>query len=124
MHGLGSGARGGVQNGVTGQVARSRRRETKPDSDVSVADVPGASVGVAVHGHRAHAHRAQRADHPHRDLAPVGHHNGVEHATHIRKRPKPLGGSGALAQADSASPSTIRVSAGSITPSSHNRAVE
>jgi hypothetical protein len=44
--------------------------------------------------------------------------------THMRKMPYSIGPNGALAAADSARPRTSRVSRGSMTPSSHSRAVE
>src|SRR6516225_8297685 len=44
-------------------------------------------------------------------------------AAHIRKTPKRVGASGALRLAEIASARTIRVSAGSMMPSSHNRAL-
>ena len=43
---------------------------------------------------------------------------------HIRKTPKRVSGIGALSAAEIPRPSTVRVSAGAITPSSHSRAVE
>ncbi len=43
---------------------------------------------------------------------------------YIRKTPNGVSGIGALSAADSPSARTIRVSTGSITPSSHSRAVE
>ncbi len=43
---------------------------------------------------------------------------------YMRNTPKRVGSIGAFNAADSASPSTSRVCAGSITPSSHSRALE
>src|SRR5690606_30303113 len=89
--------------------------------------VARARVGGRVHGHRADAEPAQGTDDPDRDLAPVGHQHPAEQGSsheHIRTPPKPTGSSGALAAAESARPSTVRVSTGSITPSSHSLAVE
>src|SRR5690606_2334269 len=43
---------------------------------------------------------------------------------YIRNTPKRVGSMGALREADSARPNTSRVCAGSITPSSHSRALE
>jgi hypothetical protein len=49
---------------------------------------------------------------------------GCGHGAHIRKTPKAGSARGAFAAADRDRPSTVRVSSGSITPSSHSRAVE
>jgi hypothetical protein len=49
---------------------------------------------------------------------------GGGHGAHIRKTPKAGSARGAFAAADRDRPSTVRVSSGSITPSSHSRAVE
>ena len=43
--------------------------------------------------------------------------------SHIRNTPKRVGSTGALSAAESDRPSTVRVSAGSMMPSSHSRAV-
>ena len=45
-------------------------------------------------------------------------------AAHIRNTPNFISGTGALSAAASARASTLRVSAGSMMPSSHSRAVE
>ena len=55
------------------------------------------------------------------DLVDV--HDGVRH-DYIRKTPKVVSGTGALAAAASPSASTWRVSSGSMIPSSQSRAVE
>ena len=109
---------------VDRQVALRRGRRPEPDRDVGRAHVRRVHVGVGVHRDRADPQGAQRADHPERDLPAVGDEHSGEHSRHIRKTPKAGSPSGALAAAESASPSTVRVSAGSITPSSHSRAVE
>ena len=114
------------------QVALKRGGRTDPDRLVGLEHVPGAGVRVAVHRDAGDAERAQRADDADGDLAAVGDQNLAEHvvplphllAPHIRKTPKPGGASGALAAADRDRPSTRRVSAGSMMPSSHSRAVE
>jgi hypothetical protein len=48
----------------------------------------------------------------------------VDPQGHIRNTPKRVSFGGALRAAESASASTMRVSAGSMMPSSHSRAVE
>ena len=49
---------------------------------------------------------------------------GAEATVHIRNTPNFMGGIGAFRLADRASARTVRVSAGSMTPSSQSRAVE
>ena len=64
---------------------------------------------------------------PQRDLAPVRDEDRREHSPsrYIRKTPNDVSGIGALrTAAASPRPSTSRVSTGSMTPSSHRRAVE
>ncbi len=156
MDGLSAGGAGRVDHRRDAQVALGRRGRPDPDGHVGQRNVRGMRVGIGVHGDRPDPEPPQRAQHPHGDLAPVGHQHRVKHAgtrsgggatalsharcvrtalsrhggrgkghgDHIRKTPKPGGSSGALAAADRASPSTVRVSRGSITPSSHRRAVE
>ncbi len=46
---------------------------------VGVAHVEGVAVHVGVDGHRLDAHFVAGADHPHRDLAPVGDEDLLEH---------------------------------------------
>lgn len=112
------------QQTVDGEVALGGGRGADTDRRVRLPYMPGVRVRVAEHGHRAHAQRPQRTDDADRDLAAVGDQDSAEHlGPHIRKTPKPGSPSGALAHAVRARPSTCRVSSGSITPSSHSRAV-
>ncbi len=95
-------------------------------SVVGFAGVGRVGIRVGEDGDRADAETPQRPEHPARDLAAVGDENGGEGANghvHIRKRPKPRSASGTRLTTSSASPSIVRVSAGSITPSSQSRAV-
>ncbi len=122
MDGLRAGPPGRADHGIHRQVGR---RRAQVHGQVSQRHVRRGRVRVGVHGHGADAEPPQGPDHPAGDLAAVGHQHGAEHAhPHIRKTPKAGSPSGALAAADSASPRTVRVSFGSITPSSHSRAVE
>ncbi len=93
-------------------------RESNPG--VRLGDVWGVGVGVGVDRDSAQAEIAAGREHPPGDLAAVGHQNSSDfHARHIRKTPKfdvPL--IGPLAMADRHIPKTVRVSRGSITPSS------
>ncbi|BCO77363.1 hypothetical protein MINTM009_11450 [Mycobacterium intracellulare] len=91
----------------------------QPHPGVGLGDVRRAGVRVGVDGDGAQAQPAARGEHPARDLATVGNQNSSNHGAHIRKTPKfdvPL--IGPLAMADKQIPSTVRVSRGSITPSS------
>ncbi len=92
--------------------------------DVGRAHVRGPGVGVGVDGDTSEPAGAQGRGDADRDLAAVGDQDAREHLPHIRKTPKRGSSSGAWAQADSARPRTVRVSSGSMTPSSHSRAVE
>ncbi len=80
MYGLRAGARDGVQDPLDREVAAGRGRRAEPDGDVGVADMSRVGVSVAVHGNRSDTHGAQRADHPDRNLASVGHQHRLEHA--------------------------------------------
>ena len=134
VHGLRAGGPGRVDHG------RDREVALDPDGDVGEAHVRCLGVGVGEDGDRADPHAPQRLDHAAGDLAAVGDEHGVKHGhlrggqarcgvgwghrAHIRKTPKAGSPSGAFAAADRARPSTVRVSFGSITPSSQSRAVE
>ncbi len=88
----------------------------------------GLAIGVGVDRHGAKPHAPCRAHDPAGNLAAIGDQKLVETANarhrHIRKMPKRVGsGAGALRPAASASASTMRVSAGSMMPSSQMRAV-
>ena len=87
MDRLGSGARRRVQHLVDVEVALARRGGSQPHRGVRLEHVPGVGVGVAVDGDRPDTQPAQGADHPHRDLAAVGHQYRFEHRTHIRNTP-------------------------------------
>ena len=122
VDGLRAGPPGRADHGVHRQVGR---RRAQVHGQVGQGHVRRGRVRVGVHGHGPDAEPPQGPDHPAGDLAPVGHQHGAEHARpHIRKTPKAGSPSGALAAADRARPRTVRVSFGSITPSSHSRAVE
>ncbi len=97
-----------------------------PHGPVGIAHVGGVGIRVGEDGDRADAETPQRPEHPARDLTAVGDENGGERGNahdHIRKRPKPRSANGTRLTTSRASPSIVRVSAGSITPSSHRRAV-
>ena len=110
------------------KVAVLRRRRADEDRLVGEVDVHGIAIGLREHHDRGQAHAPCRAYDPARDLAAVGDQQLLEAPDqrhhHILKMPKRVGsGGGALSPAASARLSTMRVSAGSMTPSSHSRAV-
>jgi hypothetical protein len=80
-------------------------------------------IGFGEHGDRFDAHAPRGAGDAAGDLAAIGDQQGCEHAGYIRNTPKRVGCTGAFSVADSDRPTTRRVSAGSITPSSQSRAV-
>ena len=123
VHRLRAGPAGRVQDGVAAQVAVARRRRAHWPCLVGHLHVARVAVGVGVDGNGGDAHPPRGEHHAAGDLAPVGDEDFPEHA-HIRNRPKRVGGIGAFRLADRPSASTRRVSAGSITPSSHSRADE
>ena len=69
----------------------------------------------------SHAH-AQSADHFREQGASHARMQSSHHPTHIRNTPNRDSSTGAFNAAEIANPNTVRVSAGSITPSSHSRA--
>ena len=74
-------------------------------------------------GDRADAEPPAGADHAPGDLAPVGDEKASKHGgRYIRKMPNVVFSIGALSAAEIDRPSTVRVSAGSMIPSSHSRA--
>ncbi len=86
------------------------------------------AIGLGEYRHRSQAHAFGRANDPAGDLAAVRDQElfeatGERHH-HILNMPNRVGsGGGALSPAASARPSTVRVSAGSMMPSSQMRAV-
>ena len=125
---LGAGRRGRREDRVDPQVALGGRSRADAHGLVGRPDVRRRPVGVGVDGDRADPEPAARAHDPQRDLAAVGHQDGREHPTrrhrYIRNTPNGVSGIGALSAAERPRPSTMRVSAGSMIPSSHRRAVE
>ena len=69
---LGAGSAGRCHHGVDVEIALARGCRSDVDRDVGLGDVARACVGVAEHGNRPDTHCAQRANHPHGDLATVG----------------------------------------------------
>ena len=88
-----------------------------------------ARVGLGIDRDGAKAHALGRPRDAARDLAAIGDQERGEGArkrhgrAHILKTPKREGAGGAFKPAEMASASTMRVSAGSMMPSSQSRAV-
>ena len=100
------------------------------DADRDALHVPRVAIGVGIDRNGLDAHLARRLDDAAGDLAAVGdqdlgeHQGGLGHgAGHMRNTPKRVSRAGALRLADKARASTRRVSAGSMMPSSHSRAL-
>ena len=119
-----------LDHAVDIEIAVARPRRPEQHGLVGHGDMHGVAVGLGIDRDRAQAHRARGADDAAGDLAAVGDQErakppvqfcAIHH--HILNRPNFVGSIGAFAAADSPRPSTSRVSAGSITPSSHSRAV-
>ena len=107
------------------EIALARRGGTDADRLVGKAHVQRVAVGLGVDGDGAQAQPARGADDAAGDFAAVGNQDALEHGRpHILKMPKGVSpSSGRQVEAASASASTLRVSAGSITPSSQSRAL-
>ena len=126
MHRVGTGPQRGRDHEVAAQVSVGRRGARQPHRPVRLPHVQRVSIGIGIHRNGFDAERAAGGEDPAGDLAPVGDQQPADHgrltrviAPHIRKTPKPPAPStGPLWTADSAIPSTVRVSRGSITPSS------
>ena len=125
VDGVGAGRARGVDEQVGAQVGVGRRGAGQPDGAVGLARVRRVGVGVGVDGDGADAEVAAGAEDPAGDLAAVGDQDSGDHRdrAHIRKTPKPASRAARpaisrLAMADRQRPSTVRVSRGSMTPSS------
>ena len=110
------------------QVAVLGGRPSDRDRLVGERDVHRVAIGLREHRDGAQPQALGRAHDPAGDLAAIGDQELVEapgeQGRHILKMPKRVGsGGGAFMPAASASPSTVRVSAGSMMPSSQRRAV-
>ena len=90
---------------------------------IRLAHMQRLRIGLAEDGDGLDAHAPRGADDADGDLATIGDEDFREHAHHIRNRPKRVGGMGACSAALKARPSTSRVMAGGMMPSSQRRAV-
>jgi hypothetical protein len=116
VHAVGAGANGGSHDQVAAQVGVGRRGTRQPDGDIRLADERRVGIRVAVDGDGAHAPLRCCTEDAARDLPAVGY----QHALHSRNTPKPscTPRISSLPMTDSASPRTVRVSRGSMMPSS------
>ena len=91
MDGVGAGGLRDVDDTVDREVARRGLRRTDRVRLVGHAHVEGLAVGVREHRHRGEPGLAAGANHPDRDLSPVGDQNLVDATLSARSR-KPWGG--------------------------------
>ena len=117
VHGVGAGGAGRGDDGLGVQIVIGLRQ---PYPGIGLGDVRRGGVRVGVDRDGAQTQPPAGGEDPSGDLAAVGNqHSSDSHEAHIRKTPKfdvPL--IGPLAMADKHIPSTVRVSRGSMTPSS------
>lgn len=126
VDGVGPGGAGGGDHEIGAQVGVGRAVAGEPDGGVGLADVGGGGVGVGVDGDGGEAQVVAGAQDAAGYLAPVGDEDARQRGgghgggPHIRKTPKPprAPSTGAVWTADRHRPSTVRVSRGSMTPSS------
>ncbi len=110
---------------VAVEIAFANGGRTDADRLISHPHVQRATVGFRVHGDGAQTEPSRGANDAAGDLAAVGNQDALEHGlSHILKMPKGVSpSSGRHVAAASARASTLRVSAGSITPSSQSLAL-
>lgn len=118
MDGVGAGGAGGGYQSLGIEIVVG---VGQADPRVGLGDIGCRGVRVGVDRDGAQAEAAAGGEDPAGDLAAVGNQYSSKHQAHIRKTPKfdvPL--ISAFAMADRHIPNTVRVSRGSITPSSYN----
>ncbi len=131
MDGFRTGAFRGVDDAGDVEVAIARRGRADGDGAISRRNVHGGGVGLGIDGDGFDAHAPRGARDAAGDLAAIGDEEGayhprggcLRHHHHIRNTPNFVGSIGAFSAAERERPSTRRVSAGSMIPSSHSRAV-
>ena len=116
MNGVGPGAACRVDDQVAAQVSVRRRIAGQRHGRIGVGDVRQAAIGIGVDGDGGDAEVAAGPHHPPGDLATIGHEHRPNHGRNTPNRSVPA--TGALWAADNAMPSTVRVSRGSMIPSS------
>ena len=125
VDGVGAGAAGRVEDRVDAQVGLGRGRAAERDGLVGLVHERRARVGLGEDGDGADAHPPAAGEDAARDLAAVGDEHlrdrGALAHLYIRKTPKRREPATSLPwQAESAMPSAVRVSRGSIMASSQS----
>ena len=118
---VGPGPLGRHDHQVAPQVRGPRRAAVQMHGVVGLGDVRRVGVGVGVDGDRLDADQPAGGEHPAGDLASVRHQKTSDHRSTFpgRKTPTcPAPSTTALCTADRQRPRTVRVSRGSMTPSS------
>jgi hypothetical protein len=121
VHGCGVRALRDIQDRRLVQVALGGWRWPETVRLVRIGNVLRVRIAVRVHGYRAYPQPLARPYDSHRDLASIGDQDAFDH---ILNTPNRVGAISALSAAEMPSARAMRVSTGSITPSSHRRAVE
>src|ERR1700733_1866757 len=123
MDGIGIGSLGGGDDFRNGKIRFAAGRSSYVYRFASVMDVRRIAIGFRIHRDGRDAHLFRGAENPARDL-PAVRHQQLANCLQCRNTPHSMVPStGRLSAADSEMASTVRVSRGSIMPSSHNRAV-
>src|ERR1700722_262364 len=121
MHGLRTALASGFDHARDVEIAVARPCRPEQDGLVGHGDMHGVAVSLGIDRHRAQPHRLCGADHTTGDLATIGYQQAakspemwgaIHHPT--GNRPKGVGWTGAWAAAETPSPNTSLVSAGSI----------
>ena len=123
MNRLGAGGAGSFDDAGNVQIAVARRGRPDRVGSVRGLDVQRVGVGFGIDRDRLDPQPSGGPDDAAGDFASVGNQQGAEHRGHIRNTPKRVSCRGLFRAADNESPSTRRVSAGSMMPSSHRRAL-
>ncbi len=127
MDRLASGVEGGPDDEVAAQVRVGRRDPAQRDGQIHRVDVQGSTVGLGVHADRFDPEAVGRPRDADRDLTSIGDEqplDGTDRCHQCRQTPYSVAPwTTLLWAADSAMPSTVRLSAGWMMPSSQTRPV-
>ena len=130
MNGLGAGLARCFDHPLDVEIAVAGACRSEQHRVIGHRDMHRAAIGFGIDRDRAQPHGARGADDAAGYLAAIGDQERAKAPIHFRaihrhilNRPNLVGSIGAFDAADSPSPSTSRVSVGSITPSSHSLAV-
>ena len=106
------------------QIALTRRGRADMYRLIRLAHMQRLRISIRIYRNCANTHGTRGADDPTGNLATIGDQEGFDHVDHIRNTPKRGASStAAFSAAAKARPSTSRVCAGSMMPSSHRRDV-